>query len=177
MPYEFALSRGCGEPRVRDAAFDIRRAVFMEEQGYENEFEAIDDDPACIHVVAYANGEPVGCARVFPEKLERTLSPEIPQSPACPLDEGVQPGEIYLLGRVAVLPATRRRGLGGELVRACERAAAAAGARVIKLHAQEYIRGLYAAEGYEQISAVDYEDEGQPHLWMAKGLPRARRPV
>lgn len=45
-----------------------------------------------------------------------------------------------------------------------------AGARLIKLHAQEYIRDLYAAEGYEQISEVDYEDEGQPHLWMAKRL-------
>ena len=31
-------------------AFEVRRIVFMEEQGYENEFEAIDDDPRCIHV-------------------------------------------------------------------------------------------------------------------------------
>ena len=54
--------------------------------------------------------------------------------------------------------------------RARARAAREAGARLIKLHAQEYIRDLYAAEGYEQISEVDYEDEGQPHLWMAKRL-------
>ena len=48
-------------------AFEVRRIVFMEEQGYENEFEAIDDDPRCIHVTEYAQGELVGCARVFPE--------------------------------------------------------------------------------------------------------------
>ena len=27
---------------------------------------------------------------------------------------------------------------------------------------------LYAKAGYTQIAPVDYEDEGQPHAWMAK---------
>ena len=116
------MSCGACSPQVHDDAFAVRRAVFMEEQGYENEFEPIDEDPSCIHVVLYVGEELAGCARVFPEELERTLNPGMPQS------------------------------------------------RLIKLHAQEYIRDLYAAEGYEQISEVDYEDEGQPHLWMAKRL-------
>lgn len=142
----------------------------MEEQGYENEFDAIDDDASCIHVVLYVDGKRAGCARVFPEELERTLEPEMPQSPSYALDAGVLPGQTYLLGRVAVLPTMRRRGLARELVVACERAAQEAGAALIKLHAQEYICNMYAAAGYEQISDVDYEDEGQPHLWMAKRL-------
>ena len=29
---------------------------------------------------------------------------------------------------------------------------------------------MYEALGYVQISEVDYEDEGQPHVWMAKRL-------
>lgn len=168
------MSCGACSPQVRDDAFAVRRAVFMEEQGYENEFEPIDEDSSCIHVVLYVEKdvekEPAGCARVFPEELERTLNPGIPQSPACSLDAGMKQGETYIMGRVAVMPAMRRRGLARELVRASERAAREAGARLIKLHAQEYIRDLYAAEGYEQISEVDYEDEGQPHLWMAKRL-------
>ena len=41
-------------------AFEVRRIVFMEEQGYENEFEAIDDDPRCIHVTEYAQGRARG---------------------------------------------------------------------------------------------------------------------
>ena len=55
-------------------------------------------------------------------------------------------------------------------MRASDDAARAAGARLVKLHAQEYVRDLYAKMGYTQISDVDYEDEGQPHLWMAKRL-------
>lgn len=165
-----ATSFGASEPQVRDDAFAVRRAVFMEEQGYENEFDAIDDDASCIHVVLYADGDLAGCARVFPEELERTLNPEIPQSPACAFDEGVGEGETYLLGRVAVLPALRGHGCARVIVAACERAARGAGARLIKLHAQEYVTGLYAGLGYQQISEVDYEDEGQPHLWMAKRL-------
>ena len=29
---------------------------------------------------------------------------------------------------------------------------------------------LYAKAGYTQIALVDFEDEGQPHAWMAKLL-------
>ncbi len=170
MSHTISLSFGSSNPRVRNDAFAVRRAVFMEEQGYENEFGAIDDDASCIHVVLYVDGELAGCARAFPEELEHTLEPGAPQSPTCALDEGVQPGQTYLLGRVAVLPAMRRRGLARELITACERAARGAGAKLLALHAQEYIYNLYAAAGYEQISDVDYEDEGRPHLWMAKRL-------
>ena len=42
---DIQLKTGCFE----DAAL-VRRAVFMDEQGYENEFDAIDEDPSCIHV-------------------------------------------------------------------------------------------------------------------------------
>lgn len=43
-------------------------------------------------------------------------------------------------------------------------------AKLIKLHAQEYVLPLYAKAGYTQIAPVDYEDEGQPHAWMAKRM-------
>lgn len=154
----------------RDDAFAVRRAVFMDEQGYENEFDGIDEDAACLHVTLYVDGELAGCSRVFPEPLERELSPDSPQSPACGYDEGVDRHEVYLLGRVAVLPAFRRQGLASLITEASGAAAARAGARVCKLHAQEYVQDLYAKLGYEPISDVDYEDEGQPHIWMAKRL-------
>ena len=154
----------------RDDAFAVRRRVFMEEQGYTDEFDAIDYDARCIHVTLYVDGELVGCSRIFPEPLERTLAPSSPQSPASPFDEGVAHDVVYLLGRVAVLPAFRRRGLAGFIVQAGERAAQESGAQLIKLHAQEYVQSLYTKQGYEQIALVDYEDEGQPHVWMAKKL-------
>lgn len=155
---------------ARDAAFDVRKRVFMDEQGYENEFDQIDDDPRCIHVTLYVDGEVAGCSRVFPEELERAAAPDAPKSPACEFDEGIGASETYLLGRVAVLGEYRRRGLASEIVRASDDAARVAGARLVKLHAQECVRDLYAKMGYTQISDVDYEDEGQPHLWMAKRL-------
>ena len=74
-----------------DAAL-VRRAVFMDEQGYENEFDAIDEAPSCIHVTLYVDGELAGCSRVFPEELERVADAEAPVSPACEMDEGVAAG-------------------------------------------------------------------------------------
>ena len=41
---DIQLKTGCFD----DAAL-VRRVVFMDEQGYENEFDAIDEDPNCIH--------------------------------------------------------------------------------------------------------------------------------
>lgn len=155
---------------ARDDAFAVRRAVFMDEQGYSNDFDGIDDNPSCVHLTLYIDGELAGCSRLFPEPLERTLAPESPQSPTCALDAGVTAAETYLLGRVAVMPAFRRRGLASVIIAASDEAARQAGARLVKLHAQEYAQDLYAKQGYAEISDVDYEDEGQPHLWMAKRL-------
>lgn len=148
----------------------VRRAVFMEEQGYENEFDDIDTDPACVHVTLYVDGELAGCSRVFPEPLERAADASAPVSPACDFDEGISPDETYIMGRVAVLPSMRRRGLASKIIEATDTAAAKAGAKLMKLHAQEYVIPLYAKAGYTQIAPVDYEDEGQPHAWMAKLL-------
>ena len=153
-----------------DDAAQVRRAVFMDEQGYENEFDAIDEAPSCIHVTLYADGELAGCSRMFPEELEREADAEAPVSPACDMDKDIAAGETYIMGRVAVLPAMRRRGLASKIIEASDAAARDAGAKLIKLHAQEYVLPLYAKAGYAQIAPVDYEDEGQPHAWMAKLL-------
>ena len=47
---DIQLKTGCFD----DAAL-VRRVVFMDEQGYENEFDAIDEDPNCIHAVSYTH--------------------------------------------------------------------------------------------------------------------------
>ena len=157
---DIQLKTGCFD----DAAL-VRRVVFMDEQGYENEFDAIDEDPNCIHVTLYVDGELAGCSRVFPEELERVADAEAPVLPACDMDEGVAAGETYIMGRVAVLPAMRRRGLASAIVETSASCARDAGAKLIKLHAQEYVLPLYVKAGYTQIAPVDYEDEGQPHVW------------
>lgn len=110
---DIQLKTGCFD----DAAL-VRRVVFMDEQGYENEFDAIDEDQNCIHVTLYVDGELAGCSRVFPEELERVADAEAQVLPACDMDEGVAAGETYIMGRVAVLPAMRRRGLASAIVEA-----------------------------------------------------------
>ena len=85
------------------------------------------------------------------------------------MDEGVAAGETYIMGRVAVLSDQAPSRSGKQDCREpAKRAARDAGAKLIKLHAQEYVLPLYAKAGYTQIAPVDYEDEGQPHVWMAK---------
>ena len=162
---DIKIKAGCFE----DAAL-VRRAVFVGEQGYEIEFDQIDEASDCIHVTLYADGQLAGCSRVFPEELEHAADAEAPVLPVCDMDEGVAAGETYIMGRVAVLPAMRRRGLASKIVEASEAAARDAGAKLIKLHAQEYVLPLYVKAGYTQIAPVDYEDEGQPHAWMAKRM-------
>lgn len=160
---DIQIKTGCFE----DATL-VRRAVFVDEQGYEIEFDQIDEASSCIHVTLYVDGQLAGCSRVFPEELERAADAEAPVSPACDMDEDVAAGETYIMGRVAVLPAMRRRGLASVIVEASAACARDAGAKLIKLHTQEYVLPLYAKAGYTQIAPVDYEDEGQPHVWMAK---------
>lgn len=112
---DIQLKTGCFD----DAAL-VRRVVFMDEQGYENEFDQIDEASDCIHVTLYVDGELAGCSRVFPEELERATDAEAPVLPACDLDEGVAAGETYIMGRVAVLPSMRRRGLASKIVEASD---------------------------------------------------------
>ena len=61
-------------------AFEIRKSVFVEEQGYENEFDDIDN--TCDYVTVYFDGNAVGTGRLFPDPAE--------------------PG-TYIFGRIAVL--------------------------------------------------------------------------
>ena len=137
---EFEIRLNC-----EDDAYEVRQRVFMEEQGYRNEFDEIDE--YATHLTIYTDGELVGCARLYPSE---------PESPN------------FILGRVAVLPEYRGQGFATELICAAEDVARELGADTIRLHAQEYIVKMYERCGYTRMGSVDYEDEGQPHVWMEK---------
>lgn len=137
--------------RFSDAKM-VRERVFMEEQGFKDEFDEVDADERCIHVTAYEGGELVGCARVFPSELEPNTS--------------TAPGK-WVFGRLAVLPDQRHGGKGSLILAEAERAAREKGAAEMHLHAQCSAMPFYDRSGYAAYGSVEY-DEHVEHQWMSK---------
>lgn len=76
-------------------AKDIRIEVFMNEQGFENEFDEIDT--ISHHIVAFDEEKPIGTCRFFKENNH------------------------YTIGRVAVLKEYRNQHIGNLLIRTAEK--------------------------------------------------------
>ena len=128
----------------------IRREVFMDEQGYKDEFDETD---ACArHLVAFLGAEPAATCRLF---------------------AGERDGEL-VLGRLAVRKALRGHHLGARIIEAAEADALAEGATSITLHAQADKQGFYERCGYVASGPRDL-DEGVPHVWMSKRLSNAHK--
>lgn len=129
-------------PHQMDAAWTIRREVFIGEQGVseEEEIDGRDEHPTTRHVLATdAAGEPVGTARLLID----------------------HPGQVHI-GRVAVLARARGQGIGARIMEALEAIAATHGVdahgRVrIDLSAQESAIDFYRRLGY-QIAPERYLD-------------------
>lgn len=129
-----------------DDAGMIRKKVFTEEQGFENEFD--DTDNIASHIVMYDdNEEPVAVCRVFegPEK------------------------NSYILGRLAVMLPYRGMNLGTMMLREAERLVLKKGGTSLSLHAQCRVKDFYSRAGYTEFGDIE-DDEGCPHIWMRKLL-------
>ncbi len=131
--------------RLPSEAKEIRLEVFVKEQGFEEEFDDIDETAA--HIVLFDGSQPVGVCRVF---------------------TATESGKT-MIGRVAVRKPLRGRGLGTDIIKAAEEYAAGSGAGEIWIHSQEQAAGFYSALGYEDTGIHDVE-EGCPHILMKKSL-------
>lgn len=123
----------------------IRREVFMEEQGFSDEFDEID--ARALHLVLDTSGVPAATGRLFRGE-----------------DEGV-----YWIGRVAVRKAFRGRALGREVMEALEAEARRLCGRELRLSAQVQAAGFYEKLGYRRCGE-EYLDEHCPHIEMRKDL-------
>lgn len=132
----------------KEMCFSVREAVFIKEQGFQGEFDAIDE-VAC-HLLAMEDGVPVGTARLF-------------------LDAG-----RYTVGRICLLPQARGSGYGRAMMEAIETKARLLGADRIYLGAQLRARGFYARLGY-QTEGDEFLDEYCPHIRMFKELKPSYR--
>jgi predicted GNAT family N-acyltransferase len=123
----------------------IRTKVFIEEQGFENEFDDLDN--TATHIILYYNNAPVGCVRFF---------------------KGDTEGEYYL-GRLAVLKDYRTKHLGAILVNEVEKAVRALGANKLSISAQVRVSDFYKKLEFVPMGDT-YYDEYCEHIHMEKVL-------
>ena len=121
------------------AIAEVRRRVFIDEQGVPEALEWEARDAGCDWFVAWAGGEPIGIARLTPEAQ---------------------------IGRMAVLPNWRRRGVGSALLRALLRHARDKGLRAVWLHAQTHALPFYARHGFRTEGEV-FIEAGIAHRRMS----------
>ena len=125
-------------------AFAVRQEVFIVEQGVPPELERDDADATAVHVVASDGTAVIGTARL------------------------TRDGEARI-GRVAVRPAWRRRGIAGLLLAALEAEARRLGIEEVGLHSQTYVQTLYERHGYA-VTGPGFVEAGIDHVPMAKRL-------
>ena len=128
-----------------DAALALRHEVFVVEQRVPLDDELDGRDAHALHLVGVQDGRVVATCRVLSD------------------------GDTALLGRMAVAPDARRRGLASRLLAAAEAHAGASGARRVALSAQTGALGLYERAGYA-ARGERFLDAGIEHLMMDKCL-------
>ena len=128
-----------------EEARQIRTAVFMEEQGFEEEFDDIDSQ--ATHIVAYDGSHPAATCRFFWDEEQQS----------------------YVIGRVAVNKQYRGQHLGSTLLAEAERLIRQLNADSIRLAAQQRAMPFYASNGYH-AQGEPFPEEGCPHVWMVKTL-------
>jgi predicted GNAT family N-acyltransferase len=121
----------------------VRRAVFIDEQRVPENLEWDAVDARCVHALAEdAGGVAIGCARLLPD------------------------GHI---GRVAVLAAWRRRGIGAALLLRLVDVARAHGHVRVMLNAQVQAMPFYARYGFV-AEGPPFDEAGIAHQVMARAL-------
>ncbi|MCI1654193.1 MAG: GNAT family N-acetyltransferase [Lachnospiraceae bacterium] len=121
----------------------VRKQVFMEEQGFREEFD--ETDGFAKGILLYDASKPVGTCRFF-YSMDR---------------------KAYVIGRVAVLKNYRGQHLGALLLEAAEREICKEKEERIDLHAQVQAAEFYRVQGYVSTGEIG-EEEGCPHVWMTK---------
>lgn len=133
------------KPDDLTVVYSIREDVFVREQGFSDEFDDIDD--TCLHLLCEVDGEPAGCARIYPDREE----------------------DRWHIGRVAIRHAFRGTGLGAAMMNACHQKISALGGTAVVLSAQCQAIGFYQKAGY-QITSGEYLDQHCPHVDMLRQI-------
>jgi predicted GNAT family N-acyltransferase len=134
-----------GEPGLAPA-LALRERVFCGEQGVSIEEERDGRDAEAMHLLAFEEGGAlVGTLRVL------------------------RGGEEAKIGRVAVAPAWRRRGVASRMLDAALAHAAREGCTRARLAAQTDAIELYLRAGFA-VESERFMEAGIEHVWMGRAL-------
>ena len=140
-----ATVAGAGD---RPALAELRRRVFVEEQGVPPEIEQDAADDTAVHVISKADdGRVVATGRLL-------LSPG---------------STTATIGRMAADPSVRGRGHGAAVLAELHRQAAERGLAAVELHAQVSARTFYERAGYVAVGAP-YIEADILHITMRRVL-------
>ena len=123
----------------------IRQTVFIDEQGFENEFDDIDN--IATHIVIFEDKKAIATCRVFFDN----------------------PHNAYMIGRIAVIKEFRGKHIGEMLMNIAHDIVKEMGGDSIMLSAQVRASEFYKKQGYT-MAGDEYDDEGVPHILMVKKL-------
>ena len=121
----------------------IRTDVFVDEQGFKNEFD--ERDKTCSHIVLYDKNKPIATCRYFLEN------------------------DNYHIGRVAIIKEYRGQHLGSKIMQITEEEIKKDGGKIIEVSAQVRVSEFYKKLGYKNIGNI-YLDEYCEHIRMIKTL-------
>lgn len=119
-------------------AMPIRKTVFIDEQQVPEADEWDDEDSAALHIIAIKDGQAVATARLTTK------------------------GKI---GRMSVLKAFRKQGIGSMILVELINAAKQGGLQDIKLWSQTHAQAFYEKHGFITCSDT-FLDAGIPHVEM-----------
>ncbi|MDN3516278.1 GNAT family N-acetyltransferase [Aquisalimonas lutea] len=133
--------RNASWPDDLAAIRSVRGPVFVDEQRVPVELEWDEVDATCVHVLAESPDDgPIGTGRLAPD------------------------GKI---GRIAVLPGWRHRGVGDAILQALIDEALASGLSECRLHAQATALDFYARRGFT-AEGPEFQEAGITHRLMRR---------
>ena len=135
-------------PDDRRALRRIRQQVFIDEQQVPVALEWDGRDPQALHFLAENAGQAVGCARLLRHDAQRAQ-----------------------IGRMAVLPAYRGRGVGAALMQTVLRQATSLGVTQLFLHAQLPVIDFYRRFGFTPQGDI-FLDAGIQHRTMFRNCAK-----
>lgn len=125
-----------------EQAFQVRRKVFIEEQGISEDIEIDSQDKKALHIVVESDKEIIATVRVlFPA-----------------------PGEAKI-ERMAVLKTFRRKGIGSKIIKILHEQLMLKRISKVIVHAQNSAVPFYKSCGFIESGACFYE-AGIPHIKM-----------